>query len=121
MAQKGNTNGFKRGYDANRYVKTNNGLVAFHNQLGELLRAQSIDAVSFLINTMNDDKAALKLRMVAAKEILDRGIGRPVDRVVVASLDASTGADPAKVTTAELEAMVSKLALEGEYTVNTSE
>ena len=112
------TNGFKKGYDANRYVKTNHGLVAFHAQLSELLREQSVNAVSFLINTMNDDKAALKLRMVAAKEILDRGIGRPVDRVVVATLDASTGQDAAKVTTAELEAIVSKIAIEGEYTVH---
>lgn len=118
MAKKGNTNGFKKGFDANRYVPTNNGLVAFHSELSELLRAQSLDALTLLVDTMNNPEAALKLRIVAAKEVLDRGIGRPVDRTVVATLDASTGQDPAQVTTAELEAIVSRMTLEGEYSVN---
>ena len=108
MGQKG----FKKGFDSRRHVPTNNGLVAFHSELSELLRAQSLDAVTFLVNTMNDEKAALKLRMVAAKEVLDRGIGRPVDRTVVATLDASTGQDATKVTTEELEAIVAKMGLE---------
>jgi hypothetical protein len=103
---------FKKGFDANRFVKTNNGLVAFHSQLSELLRSKSLDAVTLLVDTMKNDKASLKLRLVAAKEILDRGIGRPVDRVVVATLDAATGLDPSKVTTEELEAIVSKMAID---------
>lgn len=107
-----NQTSFKKGFDSRRHVPINSGLVAFHSELSELLRAQSLDAVTLLVDTMNNEKAALKLRIVAAKEILDRGVGRPVDRTVVATLDSATGQDASKVSTEELEAIVSKMAID---------
>ena len=100
---------FKAGYDARRYVPTNNGLVAFHTELSSLLRDQSLEAVSFLVNTMNNDKAALKLRVTAATQILDRGLGKPVDRSVIATMDAGSTVDVTKLDTKQLEAIISKL------------
>jgi hypothetical protein len=100
---------FKAGYDAKRYVPTNNGLVAFHTELSSLLRGQSLDAVSFLVNTMNNEKASLKLRVTAAIQILDRGIGKPVDRSVIVTLDSGDTQDPSKLTTDQLESIIAKL------------
>jgi hypothetical protein len=116
-----NNTSFKVGYDAKRFVPVNNGLVEYHTRLGELLREQSLDAVSFLVNTMNNDKASLKLRVTAAHTILDRGLGKPVDRVVLASVDSGGSVDPATLDTAELERIISKLddkegIIDGEFT-----
>lgn len=107
MANKDNY--FKQGFDSKRFVPVNNGLVAFHTELASLLRNQSLDAVNFMIDTMNNEKASLVLRMRAAEQILDRGIGRPVDRTVVATMDAGTAQDVTKLNTEELEAIIAKL------------
>ncbi len=100
---------FKKGFDSRRYVPVNNGLVAFHTQLAELLRSQSLDAVTFLIDTMNNEKASLKLRVTSAIQILDRGIGRPVDRTVIATIEAGSQLDATKMDTKQLEAIIAKL------------
>ena len=104
-----NKTSFKKGYDARRYVPVNNGLVEYHSKLSELLRGQSLEVITFLINTMNDEKASLKLRMAAGVEILNRGLGRPVDITVIASLDNSSTQDATKLDTKQLEAIISKL------------
>ena len=100
---------FKAGYDAKRFVPVNMGLVEFHKELAGLLRLQSLDAVSFLVNTMNNPKAALKLRVVAANQILDRGLGKPVDRVVLSTLDAGRDINIETLDTKSLELMIANL------------
>jgi hypothetical protein len=98
---------FKKGDDPNRYVRKNEGLVAFHAELGEMLRKHSRDAVLFMVDTMNDEKANLKLRQTAAKEILDRGLGKPVDVTIVRTVsETGKGTDVAKMSDAELEQMI---------------
>lgn len=102
-----NKTSFKKGFDSKRYVPINQGLVAFHQELSSLLRDQSLDAVSFLVNTMNNEAASLKLRVVAAHTILDRGLGKAVDRTVIATIDAGTAqADPSKLTDEQLLQLV---------------
>lgn len=100
---------FKKGHDINRFVPKNKGLTEFHNQLGKYLRDRSLDAVEFLLDTMNNEKASLKLRVVAAVQILDRGIGKPVDRSIVATMDATTTQDVSKLDTKQLEAIIANL------------
>ena len=111
---------FKKGFDAKRYVPVNQGLMAFHTELSSLLRDQSLGAVNFLINTMNDEKASLKLRMVAAIQVLDRGLGRPVDRSVITTLEAGSTLEASKIDTKQLESIIAKLddkpgVIDGEY------
>ena len=101
---------FKKGDDPNRYVRKNEGLMAFHAELGEMLREHSREAVLFMVKTMNDETAALKLRQTAAKEILDRGLGKPVDVTIVRTVnDTGQGKDVAKMSDAELEQMIQSI------------
>lgn len=115
-----NKTSFKKGYDAKRYVRTNEGLMTFYKELNELLRTQSLEAFTFLVETMNNPKASLKLRATVAMDILNRGIGKPVDVTVIATLDRGTDQTADKITTNELEQIVSKLndkpvVIEGEF------
>lgn len=100
---------FKKGYDARRYVPVNSGLVEYYAKLGDLHRLQSLDAANFVFNTMNNEKAALKLRIVCAQEIMNRAAGKPVDRSVIVTLEAGSDTDPTKLDTKQLEAIISKL------------
>ena len=101
---------FKKGNDPNRYVPQNVGLTAFYAELGDMLREHSKDAVLFMVNTMNDEKAHPKLRQAAAKEILDRGIGKPVDVTIVRTVSESgQGKDVSKMSDAELEQMIQSI------------
>ena len=98
---------FKKGYDPKRFVPQNAGLTAFYAELGEMLREHSKDAVIYMVKTMNDEQAHPKLRQAAAKEILDRGIGKPVDVTIVRTVsDTGQGKDVAKMSDAELEQMI---------------
>lgn len=98
---------FKKGHDPNRFVATNVGLTAFYAELGEMLREHSKDAVLYMVDTMNDEKAHPKLRQTAAKEILDRGLGKPVDVTIVRTVsETGKGTDVAKMSDAELEQMI---------------
>jgi hypothetical protein len=104
-----NQHSFKKGYDAKRYVPVNSGLVEYYAKLGDLHRLQSLDAANFVFQTMNDEKAALKLRIVCAQEIMNRAAGKPVDRSVIVTLEAGNSQDPAKLTTDQLESIIAKL------------
>ena len=101
-----NPQGFKKGHDARRYVPTNTGLMDFHAKFSELLRAYSLDAVNLIVNTMNDEAAHPKLRLTAAIEILNRGLGKPVDVTVIATLDAGATQDISKLSNAELTKII---------------
>jgi len=100
---------FKKGHDINRYIPRNQGLTEFHNKLGQYLRERSLEAVTFLFDTMHNEKASTKVRVACAIQVLDRGLGRSVDRSVIVSLDATTSQDPTKLDTQQLEAIISKL------------
>ncbi len=54
-----------------------------------LARKHSVDAVEYLVSVMTDPEAEISDRLRAAKEILDRGMGKPVARKEVSiSLEA---------------------------------
>ena len=111
---------FKTGYDARRFVPVNSGLVEYYSKLGDLHRLQSLDAANFVYNTMNNEKASLKLRVVCAQEIMNRAAGKPVDRSVIITLDQGSDQDVSKLDTKQLEAIIAKLddkpvAIEGEF------
>lgn len=108
MAQIGNTNGFQKGYDAKRFIPTNKGLTEFHLKLGELLRSHSLAAINFILNTMKDEDADPKLRLIAAIEILNRGLGKPVDVSVIATLNASKAQDITELSNAELTEIINR-------------
>jgi hypothetical protein len=43
----------------------------------DMARGHSVRAIEFLASVMDDTSADLRARVAAAKEILDRGLGRP--------------------------------------------
>jgi hypothetical protein len=101
---------FKKGYDPRRNVP-DAPIRKFKAELSTLCGEQTTNAVTFLIDTMNDESAPLKLRMVACSEILDRGHGKPVSRDVLLTIDASAKAeapvDVFEATEAQLNQLVS--------------
>ena len=100
---------FKPGYDENRYNQ-GFGVMAFHKKVSAHLREHSLEAVDLMIETMRNEKAPLKLRLVASKEILDRGIGKPIDTQVQLQIGAQdNGKDVKQMTDAELEAIARSL------------
>jgi hypothetical protein len=67
-----------------------------------------------MVETMNNEKASTALRMRAAEQILDRGLGRAVDRTVVATIEGGATKDVTKLETNELEAIIAKLVSDSE-------
>jgi hypothetical protein len=110
MAAVINNNGaFAKGYDHRRY-STNNALMSYHQELSTLLREQSLLAVDYIINVMHDDKAPVNVRLAAAKDILDRGIGRSVDRVSMATyVEDNDGVDVSELSNAQLMNIIKQL------------
>ena len=102
-----NNGAFRSGYDHRRY-STNNDVMTYHKNLGDMLREHSLDAVNYIVEVMNDQSASTKLRLVAAKEILDRGIGKPVDRVVLASLERQREKPVEELTDSELISIINQ-------------
>jgi len=95
-----NPGNFKRGPDPRRHIP-GGPITQFRAELSTLCGQQTHTAVTFLIDTMNDENAPLKLRMAACTEILDRGHGKAVSRDVLLTVDASVKADsPIDVLTA---------------------
>ena len=120
---------FKAGHDANRYTQ-NDGIMVFHKELSELLRDHSLDAISLLVDTMKDKKVSSKLRVVCARDILDRAHGRPIDCQVMVAIGADNMKDVNAMTDSELEALARTLTthttgdeentiIDGEYTETT--
>ncbi|PKI18099.1 hypothetical protein [Colwellia sp. 12G3] len=106
-AVKNNNGSFKSGYDSRRFTQDCT-VMSYHQKLGELFREQSFEAVKFIVSVMRDNHAPDKLRLIAAKEILDRGCGKPVDRLVMATLDKdrTQEVDVRELSTAELYALL---------------
>jgi hypothetical protein len=93
-AKKGipNSGQFKRGYDPRRNL---DGWSNMHKarSIEAEFQQHTARAVKALTDVMNDAKATPANRIAAAREILDRGYGKSVDRMAVASL---TGAESNK-------------------------
>lgn len=105
-----NNTSFKKGYDPKRYVPLNTGINDFYSKVGALMRQQSIEAVSYVYGVMKDEQAHPKLRYAAAVEILNRGMGKPIDRSVIATIDASgTEVNPIEMTDLELEQFIKEV------------
>lgn len=100
---------FKKGYDARRYVPVNAGLVAYHAKLGDLFRAQSLDAANYVYSVMMDREAHPKLRLTAATDIMNRAGGKPVDVSIIATIETGSADDPTKLSNKQLTAMINKL------------
>lgn len=109
MAAVINNNGaFAKGYDHRRY-STNNALMSYHQELSTLLREQSLSAVNYILDVMHDDKAPVNVRLAAAKDILDRGIGRSVDRVSMATyIENDTESDVSELSNAQLLSIINQ-------------
>ena len=100
---------FKAGYDANRFDH-NEGIVEFRDQMATLLKEHSWDAAKLLIDTVASDTAPLKLRIICAKDILDRSTGRAIDIQTHLSMSQqTTNKDYGSMSDAELEAIVRQL------------
>lgn len=80
MAQLGNTNGFKRGFDANRYTAPNMGLAVHKNKIGDMVRQRVPPQliVNYLSDLMTSEDTSPALGFQVAKYILDRALGVPL-------------------------------------------
>ena len=101
---------FKKGFDARRHIPQNAGIYEFRLKLAEMLREKSLDAFSYLVEVLNDKNQHPKLRKECAVEILNRGLGAPVNTVMIEQLDGKEGADASTLSTKDLERIVLKLA-----------
>ena len=72
----------------------------------ELLRAEQINSLCTIIEIRDDPKASKNTRALCAKDILDRTLGKPTQRVEVSSEAASL--DPV-AEVERLEAEVNRL------------
>lgn len=68
----------------------------------ELCRPHGEKVVNFLLSTMLDDEQPIKERVRCGVELLDRGYGRPVDRVAIAQVGGDTSQAAPLLTTAQL-------------------
>ena len=82
----------------------------FHNKMSELVREHCLDAVKHVVSTMHDESLSPKVRMVAAVEILNRGLGRPVDLQMHLTMQAGSELkDVNAMSDSELEALARTL------------
>ena len=102
--------GFKAGSAATRFTQENHGVTAFRLELSEKLKNHTLEAATLLVDLMNDPKTAPKLRIVCAREVLDRSIGKCMtEETALALSQQSTNRDYGSMTDAELESIVRQL------------
>lgn len=92
---------FRKGHDPRRWLL---GPRRGQNvkDLERLCRESAEDALRLLLDTVNDEDAPRRDRLAAAREILDRGYGKPVDRQAILNLNGG-GDSPAELTREQLE------------------
>ena len=73
--------------------------------LEQLCAAHIPAAVNYLASVLTDPDAGAKDRLIAARELLDRGAGRPVDRQIVAMLETGASGGAATLTNEQLAAI----------------
>ncbi len=71
-------------------------------QLEQLCRESAGTAIDYLLRTIDDPDVPANVRLQAAREVLDRGYGKPVDRQAVLNLDATGAGDAATLSRADL-------------------
>ena len=79
---------FKPGPDPRRHIHSAT-QAAYRSKLIELCKGHFEEAVAFIVDTMRDESADIKVRMTAACELLNRGFGKPVDSVAMIHMDAT--------------------------------
>ena len=70
--------------------------------LEQLCRESAPDALAYLQDLLADKKAPANTRLAAAREILDRGFGKPVDRTAILNLSGQAGDAGSNLSDAEL-------------------
>lgn len=68
-------------------------------ELEALCRESSEAALAVLTDVMNDPDQPAAARLAAAREILDRGHGKPIDRQAVMQMTGGTGGESPEVLT----------------------
>ena len=79
--------------------------------LEAMCRESADKAFQHLLSTMDNVDAPENVRLAAAREILDRGFGKPVDRTAIlqlTKLDADGEVQPEEMTTPELHAILQR-------------
>ena len=99
---------FKKGEDPNRY-SNQHGMMDFHKEVATLIRGRCLSVVDFMFDTVENEDAPLKLRLRAAKECLDRGLGRPIDCTVLVAMDQDTMKPVDQMTDEQLFKLASTL------------
>ena len=100
---------FQKGYDPKRYVASTQGITAYRKKFSDLMQDKAHLAVEYMLEVLQDPKASQKLRVEVAKDICDRFYGKAVDRVQVATMDATGGQDVQSMSTAQLEQLIANL------------
>lgn len=70
--------------------------------LEQLCRENAEVAFGYLMDLIEDLDAPKQVRLQAAREILDRGFGRPVDRTAIMALPMGGTDEPDRMTDEEL-------------------
>lgn len=99
---------FKKGHDPRRFVHRPTEVIEFRKQLAAHLRELSPLAAKLLKDTLKG-KPVTKLQVLAARDILDRVAGTPVNSIVIETIDGPSGKDVSKYTNAELSEMIKNL------------
>ena len=111
---------FKKGFDPRRFRAQNYGVTEFYAKVGKIMREEALDSLKYLMDVRDDKNAHPKLRQAAAIEILNRGLGRPVDLTIITTLDQGNTIDPSALSDAELIKMIDKNSntnvIEGDFT-----
>ena len=114
---------FKPGNDPNRYQAV--GLGEWRKEVSDQIRTHIPECIEFILTTIRNEKAHPKLRLTAVQELMNRGLGKPVDTTMIISLDpAEDTRDVQTLTDSQLESLVhtlsnkheKELSIDGEYT-----
>ncbi len=74
--------------------------------LAALCRPYVRECVTYYVDVLRDREQSTKDRLSAADRLLERGFGKPVDMVMLASMDGSSGDAPGTLSTSQLIALL---------------
>lgn len=97
---------FKKGHDPNRLSAFGHGIMKYRQHVSDLLAEGSPEAAQYIIETMRNEKNSANLRFAAAQDIMNRGIGKPADVVVTASINADKLNDLSTMSDSELQRVI---------------
>jgi hypothetical protein len=107
-----NSGSFKKGHDPRRFIANQKPVTEYREELRGKLASGCAYAANFIIGTMKDKEAPLKLRLIAARDVLDRVGGSAVNQVNINMVSSEKEVDLSTLSTPELERMVLKFASE---------